>query len=100
MHVPPFPSPGRPLARLFATRRAGEQVLIASKTKREPKKVSIAVVLDTGGKTLEELVNFPMIDDQPPSSPAPESEEVGGKVCWTDESITQDDADPNGAELP
>jgi Bacteriophage Sf6, terminase small subunit-like len=41
----------------------------------EPKTVSIAVVLNTGGKTLEELVDFPMIDDKPPSSPAPEPEE-------------------------
>ena len=39
----------------------------------EPKKVSIALVLNTGGKTLEEVVNFPMIEGRPP--PAPEQEQ-------------------------
>ena len=53
----------------------------------EPKKVSIAVVLNTGGKTLEELVNFPMIESKPPSSPAPEP-------------ATDADPDADGAETP
>jgi transposase len=73
----------------------------------EPKKVSIAVVLNTGGKTLEELVNFPMCSDASP--PAPEQQEqidarrpiptASGRVIWTDELLPPDDADPNG-ELP
>jgi transposase len=77
----------------------------------EPKKaVSIALVLNTGGKTLEEFVNFPMIEGNPP--PPPEQEQIdarrpiptaSGRVIWTDEPYTeptQDDADPNGSELP
>lgn len=70
----------------------------------EPKKVSISVVLNTGGKTLEELVNFPMCSDASP--PAPEQQEqidarrpiptASGRVIWTDEPLPPDDADPNG----
>jgi hypothetical protein len=46
----------------------------------EPKKVSISVVLNTGGKTLEELVNFPMCSDASP--PAPEQQEqIGSRLA-------------------
>jgi transposase-like protein len=54
----------------------------------EPKKVSIAVVLNTGGKSLKEFVNFPMIEGEPPPAPEPKEQAadmgrpvtVGGKV--------------------
>ena len=65
-------------------------------------------MLNTGGKTPKEITNFPMIEGEPPLTQEPTPEQsatwrpitVGGKMRWTDEPITQDDADPNGAELP
>jgi hypothetical protein len=67
----------------------------------EGKKVSIALVLNTGGKSLAEFVNFPMCDGSPPPAPEQEIEArrpiptASGRVIWTDEPLPPDDADPN-----
>ena len=67
-----------------------------------PTQSSIAFVLNTGGKTLEELVNFPMCDGAPPPSTSEDEASTrrpiptaSGRVIWTDEPLPPDDADPN-----
>ena len=81
----------------------------------EKKKISVAVILNTNGKTLEEVTNFPVIGDlSPPKNEAEPTDEpgqvaasaksgsrpivgAGGHVIgWTDE---EDDADGD-ADLP
>jgi hypothetical protein len=74
----------------------------------EKKKISVAVILNTGGKTLEEVTNFPIVDDLSPPKGEATSQEAsnahtgqrrpivgaGGHVIgWTDEDAADDDAD-------
>jgi hypothetical protein len=44
----------------------------------EPKRPSIAIVLNTGGKSLEELANFPVVGEQPALPKAEPNERVNG----------------------
>jgi hypothetical protein len=82
----------------------------------EKKKVSVAFIFETGGKTIAELTNFPVHGDLSPPKDEPTSQEAssahapqrrpvvgaGGKVVrWTDASESQDEADADAdADLP
>jgi hypothetical protein len=67
---------------------------------------SITFILKTGNKSLEELVNFPIIEGNPPPAPKPEDElptrrpivTASGRTVWINEPPPDDtDLDANGA---